>query len=117
MADPCRGEIWLADLSTGLGHEQAGQRPVLIVSDDAFNTGLSGLVVIVPLTSKTQKSKNIPAHVPIGPPEGGVRMASVILCDQLRTISKTRLGTSAWGTISPATMATVDDILRMLLSL
>ena len=32
MADPSRGEIWLADLGTGRGHEQSGQRPVLVVS-------------------------------------------------------------------------------------
>ena len=51
MADPNRVEIWLADLGTGRGHEQAGQRPLLVVSDDAFNSGLSGLVMIVPLTS------------------------------------------------------------------
>jgi mRNA-degrading endonuclease toxin of MazEF toxin-antitoxin module len=48
MADPMHGEIWLADLGTGRGHEQSGQRPVLVVSDDAFNAGLSGLVMTVP---------------------------------------------------------------------
>jgi mRNA interferase MazF len=69
MADPYRSEIWLADLSSGQGHEQAGQRPVLVISDDGFNSGLFGLVIVVPLTSKTQKSKNIPAHIPISPPE------------------------------------------------
>jgi mRNA-degrading endonuclease toxin of MazEF toxin-antitoxin module len=57
MADPIRGEIWLADLGTGRGHEQSGQRPVLVVSDDAFNAGLAGLVMTVPLTSKVAKSK------------------------------------------------------------
>jgi mRNA interferase MazF len=117
MADPSRGEIWIADLTSGQGREQAGLRPVLIVSDDAFNSGLSGLVMVVPLTSKTQKSKNIPAHLHISPPEGGLRTPSVILCDQLRTISKTRLGKAAWGAVTSATMADVDDVLRNLLSL
>jgi mRNA interferase MazF len=103
MADPNRGEIWLVDLGGGQGHEQAGQRPVLVVSDDAFNSGLSGLIMVVPLTSK-KKSKRIPAHVPVDPPEGGLKTASLILCDQLRTISKDRLGTAAWGTVSAATL-------------
>src|SRR5262249_60158926 len=71
MADPNRGEIWLADLGTGRGREQLGQRPVLIVSDDAFNAGPAGLVMVVPLTSKVAKSKNIPAHIRADPPEGG----------------------------------------------
>lgn len=117
MADPNRGETWLADLGTGRGHEQAGQRPVLVVSDDAFNSGLAGLVMVVPLTSKVKKSKNIPAHVPVVPPEGGLTTPSVILCDQLRTVSKDRLGKAPWGTVSAATLAEVEKALRVLLGL
>jgi mRNA interferase MazF len=117
MADPNRGEIWLADLGTGRGHEQAGQRPVLVVSDDPFNHGLAGLVMVVPLTSKVKKSKNIRAHIPVTPPAGGVTGPSVILCDQLRTISKDRLGKSPWGTVAPATLADVETAVRILLGL
>jgi mRNA interferase MazF len=68
MTDPGRGEIGLADFGTGIGHEQGGQRPCLVVSDDGFNLGLSGLIMVVPVTSKIQKSKNIPAHILIAPP-------------------------------------------------
>ena len=117
MADPIRGEIWPADLGTGRGHEQAGQRPVLIVSDDSFNAGLSGLVMVVPLTSKVAKSKHIPAHIRVDPPEAGLKTPSVILCDQLRTISKDRLGKAPWGTVSSATLAEVETALRVLLGL
>lgn len=117
MADPSRGEIWLADLATGSGHEQSGQRPVLVVSDDAFNAGLSGLVMVVPLTSKVAKSKSIPVHIRIDPPEGGLKTPSVILSDQLRTISKDRLGKAPWGTVSTTTLAEVENALRMLLGL
>lgn len=117
MADPSRGEIWAADLGTGLGHEQSGQRPLLVVSDDLFNAGPAGLIVAVPLTSRVTKSKNIPAHIPATPPEGGLKTPSVILCDQLRTVSKSRLGQSAWGTVTPVTLAKVEDALRILLGL
>jgi len=117
MSDPIRGEIWLADLTAGQGHEQSGQRPVLIVSDDAFNAGLSGLVMVVPLTSKVQKSRTIPAHIQIAPPEAGVKTPSIILCDQLRTISKNRLGAKPWGIVSAATLANVETVLRHLLAL
>jgi mRNA interferase MazF len=117
MADPNRGEIWLTDLGTGRGHEQAGQRPALVVSDDAFNAGLAGLVMVVPLTSKVKKSKNIPAHIPVDPPEGGLKTPSVILCDQVRTVSKDRLVKTPWGVVSPATLASVDAALRTLLGL
>src|SRR6266436_8326082 len=116
MADPTRGDIWLADLGTGRGHEQTGQRPVLVVSDDAFNAGLSGLVMTIPLTSKVAKSKNIPAHIRIDPPEAGLKTPSVILSDQLRSISKDRLGKAPWGTVSTSTLAEVEKALHVLLA-
>jgi mRNA interferase MazF len=117
MVEPTRGEVWLVDLETGRGHEQTGQRPVLIVSDDALNAGPAGLVMVIPLTSKVAKSKNIPTHIRIDPPEGGLKTPSVVLCDQLRTISKDRLRNAAWGTASAATMTEVERILRVLLAL
>lgn len=117
MTDPSRGEIWLVDLGMGHGHEQAGRRPVLVVSDDAFNSGLAGLVMAVPLTSKVTKSRRIPAHIPIHPPEGGLKSPSVILCDQLRTVSKDRFGKTPCGAVTPATLAAVETVLRVLLRL
>lgn len=117
MVDPIRGDLWLADLGTGRGHEQSGQRPVLVVSDDAFNAGLARLVMAVPLTSKVAKSKNIPAHIPVDPPEGGLKTPSIILCDQVRTISKDRLSKSPRGTLAAATLADVERVLRVLLGL
>src|SRR5262245_32085535 len=77
MADPARGDVWLADLGTGAGHEQHGRRPVLVLSVDDFNNGPAGLVTVLPLTSKVAKSRNIPAHVPIHPPDGGLKTPSV----------------------------------------
>ena len=117
MADPMRGQIWLADLAIGRGHEQLGQRPVLVVSDDAFNAGLAGLVMTVPLTSKVAKSKNIPAHIRVDPPEAGLKTPSVSLCDQVRTISNDRLGKALWGTISAVTLVEVENALRVRLRL
>jgi mRNA interferase MazF len=117
MADPSRGEIWLADLGTARGHEQTGQRPVPVWSDDAFNAGLAGLVMTVPLTSKVAKSKNIAAHIRVDPPEGRLKTPSAILCDQLRTIRKDRLGKATWGTVSAATLADLEKAPRMVLAL
>ncbi|NCR44934.1 MAG: type II toxin-antitoxin system PemK/MazF family toxin, partial [Microcystis aeruginosa SX13-01] len=57
MAEITRGEIWLADLNPVRGHEQAGKRPCLVISADLFNQGASGLVVVLPVTSK---DKGIP---------------------------------------------------------
>jgi mRNA interferase MazF len=113
MADPLRGEVWLADLGPTRGHEQSGKRPLLIFSDDAFNAGPAGLVVVLPLTSTI---RNLPTHIPVNPPEGGLRRPSVILCDAIRSVTKDCL-VSRWGAVTPATMAKVEDAARFLLRL
>jgi mRNA interferase MazF len=110
---PQRGDVWLADLDPTFGHEQGGRRPVLVVSVDPFNTGPSGLAVILPITSRIRP---VPLYVPVGPPEGGLRMASAIMCDAVRSIDQRRL-IACWGTVSPATMALVEGCLRHLLGL
>jgi mRNA interferase MazF len=111
---PARGEIWLADLNPTRGHEQAGRRPVLIVSTDAFNHGPAELLFVLPLT---QTDRRIPIHIPVEPPEGGVTVSSFVLCDALRSIAKTRLAGRPWGVVSPQTMRKVEDTLRILLDL
>ena len=113
MTSPARGEIWTANLSPTQGHEQSGSRPVLIFSDDIYNQGPSDLVVVIPITSTL---RNIPIHVEIQPPEGGLRQPSRILCDQIRCIARQRLGT-CWGSISAATLAEVETRVRILLGL
>ena len=113
-ASPARGEIWLADLNPTRGHEQAGRRPVLVVSADAYNRGPSGLVFVLPLT---RTNRRIPIHVAIRPPEGGVRDISYVLTDGIRSISRERLGESAWGRVLPETMRQVTDILQVLMEL
>lgn len=109
--NPSRAEIWWASLEPIQGHEQGRDRPVLIVSDDLFNHGFSGLVIVVPLT---RTHRNIPYHVAINPPDGNVTVPSVIICEQVRSISTQRLRRYL-GTVSDQTMAAVADRLRVLL--
>lgn len=111
---PNRGEIWLANLNPTQGHEQAGARPVLVVSANSFNHGPAGLVFVLPLT---RTDRRIPIHVPIDPPEGGVSARSYILCDALRSISKDRFGPRPWGSVSGVTLRKVEDHLRILMDL
>jgi mRNA interferase MazF len=110
---PQRGEIWLADLDPIRGREQAGKRPVLIISIDRFNQGPSELTVAVPITSK---GKGIPWHVRIEPPDGGVKTVSFAMCEMLRSLSRDRLS-KRWGEVPPGIMASVDERLRILFDL
>ena len=111
--EPCRGEIWSVNLNPTRGHEQAGIRPALIVSVDAFNHGPAGLVVLLPLTTK---HRGIPFHVEVGSRDGSVKVKSFVKCEDIRSVSKERL-VDRWGISSQETMTQVEDRLRILLNL
>jgi mRNA interferase MazF len=110
---PSRGEVWYVDLEPVRGHEQGRTRPCVVISDDLYNHGPSGMVAIVPMT---RTARGIPLHVPVDPPEGGVRARSFIKCDDVRTVSLERFS-DKWGELSDATMRAVDDRIRVFLSL
>jgi mRNA interferase MazF len=113
MAGPYRGEIWNADLDPSRGREQAGKRPVLVVSTDRFNAGPAELVVVAPITSK---GKGIPWHVPVCASEGGLRTESYIMSEIIRCISRERLA-KRLGEVPSGTLAEVEARLRILLEL
>ncbi len=113
MSAPGRGEIWLAQLDPVRGHEQAGTRPVLIISDDLFNQGPADLVIALPVTSRLRP---VPSHVRILPPQGGLVVESAALCEAVRSISKGRL-LKRLGVVSGETLEMVEDRLRILLRL
>jgi mRNA interferase MazF len=101
------------DLNPTIGREQSGRRPVLIVSDDALNSSPRGLVVVIPITGT---SRGLPTHVPVVPPEGGLTKPSMMMTEQIRSISKDRLR-RRYGVVTNATMRQVDEVLRIVLSL
>jgi mRNA interferase MazF len=106
--------INLADPSDPhVGHEQANNRPALVVSVDKFNQGPADLVIVIPASTVP---KGIPTHVELMPPEGGVTARSFLKCEAVRSISKKRL-LRCLGTVSAATMEKVDDRIRILLAL
>jgi mRNA interferase MazF len=95
---------------------QMGRGPVLIVSADAFNRAAPApwaLVVVVPLTTR---HRGIALHVPIRPPEGGLRQPSLALPEQLYAADQRRL-VERWGRVSDATLRQVEDRLRIVLDL
>ena len=108
-----RGEIWLANLDPTVGSEQAGTRPILVLSSDFFNQGFSHLVYAMPLTSR---NKNIRSHIPVVPPEGGLVLPSYIMCEAMRSISKRRL-VKHLGSLSSRTVNNVEDTLKILLDM
>lgn len=110
---PSRGEVWLADFDPTRGHEQAGTRPALVISVDLFNQGPAGLIIVLPITSR---SKGIRSHVEVNPPEAGLTLRSFIKCEDVRSVSKDRL-IRRFGAVSAATLDAVADRLRILMGL
>lgn len=107
-----RGDVYRADLDPVLGSEQGGVRPVVIVQNDRGNLS-SPTVIIAPLTKQCKKLRQ-KTHVQVAPPEGGLKYPSLVLCEQLRTVEKSRLKRYL-GTFSSETLARVDDALHQAL--
>jgi len=101
---PVRGEVWDVDLNPVLGHEQGGKRPALVVSVDQFNQGPSGLVIVVPITSR---DRNIRSRIAIEAGEGGCKTRSFAMCEAIRSISLERM-TRRCGMVSSETMEKVE---------
>ena len=108
-----RGDLWLVDFVPARGHEQDGHRPAAILSIDPFSNGPAGLLIVAPLT---RADRGIPYHVAVRPPEGGLRDPSFVMCDQVVTISRTRV-LHHWGALSSETMMLIADRLRILIGL
>ncbi len=88
MARILRGEIRWADLNPVRGKEQAGLRPVLILSHDVFNER-SGTVIAVALTSQPQRA-GFPLTVELQ--SKGLPKKSWVKISQIRTRAVERIG-------------------------
>jgi mRNA interferase MazF len=113
MAGPLRGEVWNADLDPSRGHEQAGRRPVLVISTDGFNSGPAELAVVLPITSKR---KGIPWHVPVKAGDAGLRSDSYIMCEMIRSVAWDRLSRRL-GEVSDSILREVETRLKILLQM
>ncbi len=84
-----RGDLYYADLGHGIGSEQSGYRPVVIVQNDVGNK-FSTTVIVASITSRKGAKTKLPTHCYIGT-ETGLEQPSIVLLEQLRTIDKKRL--------------------------
>jgi mRNA interferase MazF len=89
MVEIRRGDVVLCDLNPVIGTEQAGIRPVIVIQIDRANA-VSPHTIIIPFTSKIRRAL-LPSHVFVPTGVGGLRQDSVILCEQIRVIDKSRI--------------------------
>lgn len=83
-----RGDILHVDLGEGIGSEQSGLRPVLVIQNDIGNK-FSPTIIVAAITS--QDKAKMPTHVILGQDCGLDRAKSVVMLEQIRTIDRSRI--------------------------
>lgn len=99
-------EVYLADLNPTIGREQQGKRPVLVISNKYEN--LLDIVTIIPITSLKKGRKVYPNEFLL---KHELELPSILLCQQIRTISKKRLITKLTTLENPYTRQEIMKIL------
>ena len=101
-----RGEIWLVSLDPAEGHEQKGQRPVLIVSPEAFNR-VTKVPVVLPITSGGNFARTAGFAVSLA----GTKTTGIVRCDQPRALD---LAARRGRKLESVPDAIVDEVLAKL---
>jgi mRNA interferase MazF len=105
----------MAQLDPVKGSEQAGNRPMIVVSRDSINQ-LLRVVVGVPTTDRNNLRVLAATHVELAKGVGGLTMNSVALCEKVRAIDKCGF-LRRMGTLPKPEMERVEDALRAALDL
>jgi mRNA interferase MazF len=115
MPQVLRGDVFIATLNPVEGSEQGGTRRVVVVSRDSLNK-YSSVVCICPITDAENKKRIYPSHVLIPVGVGGQTIDGIVLCEQVRTISKARLREHK-GKFEKDVMTRIDAALKIALDL
>lgn len=105
---PDRGDVVWLELNPQAGHEQAGHRPVLVLSPAAYN-GPTGLLLCCPITSR---EKGYPFEVAVG---SGTDTRGVVLADQVKSLDWRARDAQPKGRVSPSVVLEVSARIRTLL--
>lgn len=107
------GEIYWAKPDPGVGSEQTGRRPVLVISSDDALDVIPNVVTTVPLTTR---ERGWATRIRITGDSTGLAASTWAICEQVRTISTDRLD-GRLGTAGTTTLRDVSHVLRYLLNL
>jgi len=110
-----RGEIWWATLPTPQGSEPGYRRPVVVVQSNAFNRSLIQTVIVAAITSNLRLA-GAPGNIKLTRRQSGLPRESVVNVSQVITLDKAYL-TERVGKLPPRILATLEEGLRLVLSL
>lgn len=107
-----RGDIYYTNLGPATDRCTCGVRPVVIVSNDTANA-YSPTVTVIPMTS-LMKKRNQPTHVILRRKDAsGLTRPSMVLCEQVRSIDKEKLGMRVGRIISQDAMEEIAHALQV----
>jgi mRNA interferase MazF len=111
-----RGEIYFVNLNPAQGREQAGQRPVLVLSIDSINR-LPLVVTVIVGTKGENQPRDYPTNVRVTPDESGLPLETVFLCFQVRSLDPQRFPDRPAGKLSGPALERVEAAVRSCLGL
>jgi mRNA interferase MazF len=111
-----RGQIYFVNLNPVQGREQAGQRPVLVLSVDAINV-LPLVVTVVVGTKGENLPRDYATNVRVAAQDSGLPMETVFLCFQLRSLGRRRFSPAPAGHLKGEVLQRVEDAVRYCLGL
>ena len=103
-----RGEIYFVNLNPVQGREQAGQRPVLVLSIDAINR-LPLVVMAIVGTKGTNLPQDYPTTVRVSAADSGLPLETVFLCFQLRWLDASRFSAMPAGRVTGRVLEQFED--------
>jgi mRNA interferase MazF len=115
LPKPVRGDVFIARLDPTEGSEQAGTRPVVVVSRDSINTN-SPVVVIVPVTDASNIKRTYPSHVFLPKGSGGLKADGIAKAEQIRAIQVSRF-VGYYGRLDKDTAARIEEAIKITLAL
>jgi mRNA interferase MazF len=111
-----RGRIYFVNLNPVEGREQAGKRPVLVLSIDAINQ-LPLVVTVIVGTKGDNKSRDYFTNVRVSSAESGLPLETVFLCFQIRSLDIARFNSEAAGELTTEKMNEIEVAVRYCLGL
>lgn len=109
-----RGELYYADLGIGVGSEQNGYRPVVVIQNDVGNKH-SPTTIVAAISTQIKTKAKLPTHFHVSP-ACGLAQPSIIMLEQIRTIDKARLEKYI-GKLSPSDMKGLNHALAISIGL
>lgn len=112
-----RGEVYWADLAPRSGSEQAGRRPVIVVSHDGFNRTPSWRsIIVVPITTSVSQGRRGPTVVEISMSSVALPKRSFAICHQVTTLDRAKLSRRI-GSLTPDLLRGIEEALKAAMDL